>query len=76
MELHKSNLIPPPRVVRSELARTYEQARLLRRLLRLSEDAAPEYRRQSSDRYSSARDRRSCPERPLTEAAGSEVDRE
>jgi hypothetical protein len=35
-------LIPPPTVVREELARNYENARLLRRLLRLSEDAVVE----------------------------------
>jgi len=35
-------LIPPHEVVRAELARNYEDARLLRRLLRLSEDAAIE----------------------------------
>ena len=40
MEQHDCQLIPPPTVVRDELARNYEQARLLRRLLRLSEDAA------------------------------------
>jgi hypothetical protein len=51
MEQHESKLIPPPTAVREELARNYEQARLLRRLLRLSEDAAVEsHRRLTEDR--------------------------
>jgi hypothetical protein len=33
-------LIPPPAVVREKLARNYEEAGLLRRLLKLAEDAA------------------------------------
>ena len=32
MEQHEFRLIPPPTMVREELARNYEQARLLRRL--------------------------------------------
>jgi hypothetical protein len=40
MEPRDCELIPPAAAVREELARNYEQARLLRRLLRLSEDAA------------------------------------
>jgi hypothetical protein len=40
MENDERELIPPPSVVREELARNYEQARLLRRQLRISEDAA------------------------------------
>ena len=35
----RSGLIPPPRVVRAELARAVRQARRLRSLLRLSEKA-------------------------------------
>jgi hypothetical protein len=42
MGQHEGKLIPPPTAVREELARNYEQARLLRRLLRVSEDAAVE----------------------------------
>jgi hypothetical protein len=49
MEQHDCELIPPPTVVREELARNYEQARLLRRLLRLSEDAAVESHRRVSE---------------------------
>ena len=40
MEKRERGLIAPPAVIREELARTYEQARLLRRLLKVSEDAA------------------------------------
>jgi hypothetical protein len=40
MEKNERVLIPSPTVVREELARNYEEARLLRRLLRVSEDAA------------------------------------
>jgi hypothetical protein len=40
MEKHEHKLIPPPAVIREELARNYEEARLLRRQLRVSEDAA------------------------------------
>jgi hypothetical protein len=35
-------LIPHPSVIREQLARNYEEARLLRRQLRISEDAAVE----------------------------------
>jgi hypothetical protein len=40
MEKRERELIPDPAVVREELARNYEEARLLRRQLRISEDAA------------------------------------
>ncbi len=51
METRERGLIPPPQVVRAVLARNYEQARLLRRLLKLSEDAAIErFERKSKDR--------------------------
>jgi hypothetical protein len=42
MEKRERGLIAPPAVIREELARNYEQARLLRRLLKVSEDAAIE----------------------------------
>jgi hypothetical protein len=41
-------LIPPPDVVRDRLAENYEQAGLLRRLLKLSEDAASKAAEQKS----------------------------
>jgi hypothetical protein len=44
MEKRERGLIAPPAVIREELARNYEQARLLRRLLKVSEDAAIEER--------------------------------
>jgi|GEM_PF-6668265 len=48
-------LIPPHTVVRAELARNYENARLLRRLLKLSEDAAIERsKRKSEDHHRKA----------------------
>ncbi len=49
METHECGLIPPPPVVRAVLARNYEQARLLRRLLKLSEDAAIERSKRKSE---------------------------
>jgi hypothetical protein len=49
MEQRQCGLIPPPTVVREELARNYEQARWLRRLLKLSEDAAVESHRRVSE---------------------------
>jgi hypothetical protein len=55
-------LIPSPRAVREELARNYGQARLLRRLLKLCEDAAVE----DGGRYRTDR-------RPQTEARPEEV---
>jgi hypothetical protein len=42
-------LIPPPGEVREQLARNYGQARLLRRLLKLSEDAAVEINQRCRD---------------------------
>jgi hypothetical protein len=45
MEKREHRLIAPPAIIREELARNYEQARLLRRLLRVSEDAVIEERR-------------------------------
>jgi hypothetical protein len=47
MEKRERGLIAPPAVIREELARNYEQARLLRRLLKVSEDAAVESRRRN-----------------------------
>jgi len=48
MEKRERGLIAPPAVIREELARNYEQARLLRRLLKVSEDAAIEDQRRHS----------------------------
>jgi hypothetical protein len=45
MEKRERGLVAAPAVIREELARNYEQARLLRRLLKVSEDAAIEERR-------------------------------
>jgi hypothetical protein len=42
-------LIPRPPVVRDRLARTLRETRLLRRLLRLSIDAAEERQRRTAD---------------------------
>jgi hypothetical protein len=51
MEQPAFELIPPPNVVRDRLAENYEQARLLRRLLKLSEDASIErFERDSENR--------------------------
>ena len=71
MEQHDCELIPPPTAVREELARNYEQARLLRRLLRLSEDAAVEsHRRDGCGRAPWRGVRRpSAPAAPQPEAA-------
>jgi hypothetical protein len=44
MDKRERTLIAPPAVIREELARNYEQARLLRRLLKVSEDATIESR--------------------------------
>jgi len=41
-EKHERRLIPPPSEVRERLAQNYEEAQLLRRLLKVSEDAAIE----------------------------------
>jgi hypothetical protein len=51
MEKQERRLIPPPTVVREELSRNYEQARLLRRLLKLSEDSAVEDYRRNSEQH-------------------------
>jgi hypothetical protein len=52
MGKHELGLIPLPTVVRGELSRNYEQARLLRRLLKLSEDAAvKDHQRDSEQRH-------------------------
>jgi len=46
--------IPRPPVVRERLARSLRQTRLLRRLLRLSVEAAEERHRQSNERQPAA----------------------
>jgi hypothetical protein len=52
MGQRQHGLIPPSAAVREELARNYEQARLLRRLLKLSEDAVVEnHSRNSEERH-------------------------
>jgi hypothetical protein len=47
------NLIPDAEAIRERLAQNYEEARLLRRQLRISEDAAIEAHNRSSQRKTS-----------------------
>jgi hypothetical protein len=61
-----SDLIPPPGIVRERLARNYEDADLLRRLLRLSESAALRAR----SREDAASQREGAPPRTRKEVGG------